>query len=309
VSRKRYRYTGKEKDEESGLYYMLARYYSGWLGRWTAADPVGLVDGVNLYAYCRGNPVKYIDPDGKEIRLEGTEEEKKATFKNLQKLTNDELSMSFNKEDSTSTVIIKKTGGANTGKDLKLGSELIQELIQLGDGAKTVTIKQVKGEKKNYAYIADDSKEADAENGTGTNAIIDFNLASADVLVEDPDTGELFTETMAPHIVLAHELIHAYNINKGTRLPDKKVDHTYNTPYGRETENEKLGELNTVGVSGYDKNKYTENKIRAEQGQYTRRAYGWKDERLKGESLKNERLGAVLVRRIKGASEWIKKLF
>jgi RHS repeat-associated protein len=64
VGLKRYRYTGKEKDEESGLYYMLARYYSGWLGRWTASDPAGLVDGPNLYMYCRGNPVGLVDPEG-----------------------------------------------------------------------------------------------------------------------------------------------------------------------------------------------------------------------------------------------------
>jgi len=61
---KRYRYTGKEKDEESGLYYHGARYYACWLGRWTAADPMGMVDGVNLYAYCRENPLNNIDPDG-----------------------------------------------------------------------------------------------------------------------------------------------------------------------------------------------------------------------------------------------------
>ena len=42
VSLKRYRYTGKERDEETGLYYHGARYYACWLGRWTAADPVGL---------------------------------------------------------------------------------------------------------------------------------------------------------------------------------------------------------------------------------------------------------------------------
>ncbi|MDR2972567.1 MAG: RHS repeat-associated core domain-containing protein, partial [Bacteroidales bacterium] len=64
VSQKRYRYTGKEKDEESGLYYHGARYYAAWLGRWTAADPAGLVDGVNLYMYCRGDPVKLMDPSG-----------------------------------------------------------------------------------------------------------------------------------------------------------------------------------------------------------------------------------------------------
>lgn len=65
VSQKRYRYTGKEKDEESGLYYHGARYYACWLGRWTASDPAGLVDGVNLFAYVRGNPVRLHDPSGK----------------------------------------------------------------------------------------------------------------------------------------------------------------------------------------------------------------------------------------------------
>jgi RHS repeat-associated protein len=64
VSQKRYRYTGKEKDDESGFYYHGARYYACWLGRWTAADPAGLVDGVNLYAYCRGNPVLFTDSTG-----------------------------------------------------------------------------------------------------------------------------------------------------------------------------------------------------------------------------------------------------
>src|SRR5690606_4822413 len=37
---KRYRYTGKERDEESGLYYHGARYYIPWLCRWAATDPI-----------------------------------------------------------------------------------------------------------------------------------------------------------------------------------------------------------------------------------------------------------------------------
>jgi RHS repeat-associated protein len=66
VSQKRYRYTGKEKDDESGFYYHGARYYACWLGRWTAVDPAGLVDGVNLYMYCGNNPLRFIDPSGNE---------------------------------------------------------------------------------------------------------------------------------------------------------------------------------------------------------------------------------------------------
>jgi RHS repeat-associated protein len=64
VSLKRYRYTGRERDEETGLNYQGLRYYSEWLGRWTAADRAGLVDGTNLYSYSRGNPIRYVDVTG-----------------------------------------------------------------------------------------------------------------------------------------------------------------------------------------------------------------------------------------------------
>ena len=63
---KRYRYTGKERDEESGLYYHVVRYYAPWLARWTAADPEGLVDGPNLFRYARSAPVSYHDPNGSQ---------------------------------------------------------------------------------------------------------------------------------------------------------------------------------------------------------------------------------------------------
>ncbi|HEV8325327.1 MAG TPA: SpvB/TcaC N-terminal domain-containing protein, partial [Myxococcota bacterium] len=61
---KRYRYTGKERDEESGFYYHGARYYAPWLGRWTSCDPRGLAEGPNLYRYASSNPVKRVDPTG-----------------------------------------------------------------------------------------------------------------------------------------------------------------------------------------------------------------------------------------------------
>jgi RHS repeat-associated protein len=63
---KRYRYTGKERDEESGLYYHGARYFATSVGRWVSADPGGLVDGPNLFCYVGGNPVKLVDPSGRQ---------------------------------------------------------------------------------------------------------------------------------------------------------------------------------------------------------------------------------------------------
>jgi len=61
---KRYRYTGMERDEESGLEYHSARYYLPWLGRWGSCDPIGIGDGVNVYAYCKGNSLLFKDGKG-----------------------------------------------------------------------------------------------------------------------------------------------------------------------------------------------------------------------------------------------------
>lgn len=61
---KRYRFTGKERDKESGLDYRGSRYYMPWLGRWISADPGALIDGPNLYWYARCNPVTFSDPSG-----------------------------------------------------------------------------------------------------------------------------------------------------------------------------------------------------------------------------------------------------
>ncbi|MGD2089729.1 MAG: SpvB/TcaC N-terminal domain-containing protein [Candidatus Aminicenantes bacterium] len=64
---KRYRYTGMERDEETGLSYHTARYYAPWLGRWTAGDPSGLEDGNNLYAYADNSTTKANDTTGEWV--------------------------------------------------------------------------------------------------------------------------------------------------------------------------------------------------------------------------------------------------
>lgn len=63
-AKKRYRYTGKERDEESGLSYHGVRYYAPWLARWANCDPAGMVDGLNIYRYGRNNPMIFTDSSG-----------------------------------------------------------------------------------------------------------------------------------------------------------------------------------------------------------------------------------------------------
>jgi RHS repeat-associated protein len=61
-ARKRYRFTGKERDEESSLYYYGARYYVPWLTRWNNSDPAK--EGANTYVFVNNNPVRLIDTGG-----------------------------------------------------------------------------------------------------------------------------------------------------------------------------------------------------------------------------------------------------
>jgi RHS repeat-associated protein len=65
VSLKRYRYSGKERDEETGLYYHGARYYIPWLARWSAVDPLqSEMPEWSSYNYGFCNPITWTDSTG-----------------------------------------------------------------------------------------------------------------------------------------------------------------------------------------------------------------------------------------------------
>jgi RHS repeat-associated protein len=75
LNRVQSRYTGKERDTESGLDYFGARYYASNMGRWLSPDWSATPDAVpysslsnpqslNLYSYVKNNPLSSVDPDG-----------------------------------------------------------------------------------------------------------------------------------------------------------------------------------------------------------------------------------------------------
>ncbi|HQI45692.1 MAG TPA: RHS repeat-associated core domain-containing protein [Bacteroidales bacterium] len=62
-----YRFSGKERDEETGYSYFGARYYNPELSIWLSVDPLASkYPSTSVYMYCLGNPVMLFDPDGRE---------------------------------------------------------------------------------------------------------------------------------------------------------------------------------------------------------------------------------------------------
>jgi RHS repeat-associated protein len=100
----RQKFTGKERDSESGLDYFLARDYSGPQGRFTSVDPLASSahpaepQSWNRYTYAANNPLKFTDPTGMsyfvggsgaadpfipEYRFDGFEQSPEGTMSNI----------------------------------------------------------------------------------------------------------------------------------------------------------------------------------------------------------------------------------
>jgi RHS repeat-associated protein len=68
-------YRGGAREAETGLDYFGTRYFSGAQGRWTSPDLVNVTDErlrnpsstLNKYTYAANNPLKYVDPDGRDV--------------------------------------------------------------------------------------------------------------------------------------------------------------------------------------------------------------------------------------------------
>jgi RHS repeat-associated protein len=90
------KFTGKERDQETGLDYFGARYYGSALGRFTSPDPVVITterlmnpQQLNLYAYVANNPLRFIDPTGEILQCVGDAKSQRQCFADLQQIAGD----------------------------------------------------------------------------------------------------------------------------------------------------------------------------------------------------------------------------
>jgi RHS repeat-associated protein len=249
-----YKFNGKELDEETGLYYYGARYYDPRTSIWLSVDPLAeKYPSISPYAYVANNPLRYIDPDGREIviptNLKGSE--RRTIMRNLRKLTDDKLSY----DKSTGKVTISEH---RTGK-LTEGTSLINNLIS-DTHTSTITVGA-----KGSGNSANPTNWTDAKNGTGSNATVSFDpSANPGIPTENSKTGNVSDKKRPDYIGLGHELIHADHINNGDVSLTPQT-HTYNDATGTSVTQTVINEeLRTVGVQGVKPGDVTENGLRKE---------------------------------------------
>ncbi len=167
---KRYRYTGMERDGESGLEYHGARYYAPWLGRWTAPDQhPERIDG-NRYAYVKNNPVTFRDPNGlSEEPIHGA-----LTYRLA-------LAAGFSEEDAATIAL--SAAGMDHEKDYRPG-EGIEIITHMFEG---------KPQRYHYPSMEDAAAQVKGDLDTGVSDLAEFgrHLHSLE------DVG--FTDAPGPH--------------------------------------------------------------------------------------------------------------
>jgi RHS repeat-associated protein len=112
-----YKFSGKEIDEETGLYYFGARYYDAKTSIWYGIDPLAeKYPNVGGMVYCVGNPIMLVDPDGK------TPEEHRAAIAKIRSY----IGNSYSTMDCSETVDRAIKTSTNVGS-LKTGTGIPKE--------------------------------------------------------------------------------------------------------------------------------------------------------------------------------------
>jgi RHS repeat-associated protein len=143
------KFTGKERDAETGLDYFGARYMSAAQGRFTSPDKPFAdqfpedPQSWNLYVYGRNNPLLYIDPTGERVEIHGSTEEERqralaALTGSLSKEAQSRVSIGSEKDKQGNTHYFAQISG-DVGDFMRLGGQdsLENKFANLVNDAKT----------------------------------------------------------------------------------------------------------------------------------------------------------------------------
>jgi len=195
-----YKFTGKERDTESGLDYFGARYYASSMGRWMSPDPLYLElhrltdpQQLNLYSYVRNSPLTLTDPNGMDIAVTCADKANCAT--------------------ATSQVNSRKGGQFN----VEIGKDGKWHAVGKVDASKLSG-----AEKAFYGALNDTSTHATLTviSGGGAGLPCGISTGKGTNTVDVGDTAQMATAGLSPGTAVAHEAMEAYATAGGASLQD-----------------------------------------------------------------------------------------
>jgi len=235
------KFTGKERDAETGLDYFGARYMSAAQGRFTSPDApfadqhVGDPQSWNLYAYVRNNPLRYVDPTGNAIELTGDEEERKKALAAIQaSLGNSKASANLyinpeldKKGNQTGRFFVGINGDSSVfakAGDLESGlAEVIgaTSIVQIGLGAE-ITVRQSFMDD----LLGNATKNVAKDFGGGITQRSDGTLSGHIQIVVDPNGLRKPDEAPRPTLgeAVAHEFGHALGFIREPGIPANRTN-------------------------------------------------------------------------------------
>ena len=193
-----YKFTGKERDAETGLDYFGARYLSSAQGRFTSPDPVMSAperlrdpQQFNRYAYARNNPLRFLDPTGERLQLSGDVNEAQKQLCEILGTSDCASRMSYDEKTNTITVDIAGLGnnegamlldqmvGSPKLYDLTIGSEFMTSagMTPLTDPAKGGVANLNHGFDTQYVYHG--GRLPNEKPAAGVDGIVAINPALA----------------------------------------------------------------------------------------------------------------------------------
>jgi RHS repeat-associated protein len=200
----RQKFTGYEHDTETGLEFAQARYYASQQGRFTSVDsgPFTPADpqNWNRYSYVQNSPLKFVDPTGLSLYLNGEDADQFLEF--LRRKSG----LSLERDEKTGKIKVAKGSKRNEDGTSKELSKLIKRIIS-GSERVGFIVKEDAGSN----ILVDDGRAGEKSHGAA--GIIDFG----DLRNADAQAPELAT-TLAGHVLY-----------EGLRLATKQSNGLYNT--------------------------------------------------------------------------------
>ncbi len=196
-----YTFSGKEKDWETSYHYYGARYYDSDLSIWLSIDPLASkYPNLSPYVYCMNNPVKLIDPDGREIVIRGADGN--ATIYTQ--------GMKYDGKDKFTQQAIRALNKLSNGRS-KTATSMVNELSESDN---KFTIKSG----SNQFYSSDANAYAMIDPyGTENNAYIANTGGGGEISWNPKGTLQMTSNGMRKNATmdLAHELAHGLDANQG----------------------------------------------------------------------------------------------